>query len=427
MDYAERTILYGIESRGEGSVLIESLTSYIIRLSEAHLVNLCDLLVYGMAPLLKKDYLINSVHRGGNRFYDGAHFLNGFGTNSKDILECLYILSGQKLEDLTLKPFSKIFSTRYLIRKNMAWCPKCLECNHYYPLIWSLTSYTVCISHSVLLQDKCIVCNKPIPFLHRQSRVGLCPYCKHSHFGLNNNENIQIKDIYISKDLEKLFKYVRNGHLFNDQTTMQTNFQEIINSRFAGTTNHFAKYIGISKTTMWDWCKGKSRPSLKQVLEISFKLGVSCLELYNKIEINKIKDLGVTGGDSQRKEKREKIVICKDKVKNYLSKIEDQIETYQPITNIAKELNCSTKYLYTNFSEYCKRISFNNRRIKENIEKERTKEILVLIKEQFIKETVNGIPTRNKIEEKLQMPCLFKNRTFKDYYFELCLNHGFLS
>ncbi|USK74790.1 helix-turn-helix domain-containing protein [Peribacillus frigoritolerans] len=424
-EYSKRTALYGLNPKGVNSLYIESITSYFIRLAEAHVITPGDLLAYEVSPVLKKDYLTNSVNRGGNRFYDGAHFLNGFGKNSRDMVECLSILTGNKyLDGLTLNSLSGIFSTRHLVRRNMAWCPKCLECNDHYPLIWCLSAYSVCTIHSVPLQDKCTACNKIIPFLHRKSRIGICPYCNNFHYASKYIKPLE-QDYYISNDLEHLFEYARNGSILRSNTKLQNNLKEIIHKQFGGTINHFAKCVGISKTTMWDWCSGKSRPSLKQVVDISFRLGISSLDLYTDVGVNKIKKIGIEVKNTPIKKKRSKLRISKNDVEVYLSKIVSEKDTYKSIIDIARALNCSTKYLYNNFSEYCKRISFNNRRIKQNKEKERTKEILVLIKDQFMKETVNGqMPSRMAIEKEIQLPCVFINKNFKNYYLELCSNYG---
>ena len=108
MGYKNRSALFGIEPKGEDSVFsvfIEFLTSYVIRLAETHVVNVCDLVAHIIAPALEKEYLINGCYRGGNRFYDGAHSLNGFGTNPTDMVSCMSILTGQEfLERLTLIP-----------------------------------------------------------------------------------------------------------------------------------------------------------------------------------------------------------------------------------------------------------------------------------------------------------------------------------
>ena len=67
---------------GGGSPYMECLTSYLIRLSEVHKVYPSALLSYIVAPKLDKEFLINSVKRGGNRFYDGARTINTFEQNA---------------------------------------------------------------------------------------------------------------------------------------------------------------------------------------------------------------------------------------------------------------------------------------------------------------------------------------------------------
>lgn len=424
----DRTILFGLKPRTSDVPFEESLSSYIIRLADAHVVGVGDLISDCIALVLDKKYLTNGINRGGNRFYDGAHSLNGFGTNSKDMVECLSILTGQELlSNLTLDRIFKGFSTRNLIRKNMAWCPKCLEYNDYYSLIWCLSAYTVCTKHSVILQEKCVVCDKLIPCLHRRSRVGICPYCNNYHFALKNYKQPLRQEYFISNDLEKLLKRTQKEQLFEDTTTLQRGLLYIINEQFNGTINHFAKYAGISKTTMWDWCNGKARPSLNNLLNISYKLGISILDLYDNFEFNKSKLLDTKEEYIRIIEKRSKAILNENHVEAYLRNVEKESDIYIPITKIASALGCSTKYLYTNFSEYTQRISLNNKRIKEIINQNRIMKIRTLIKKEFIKDILEGkIPTRKTIEESLHMPRVFKNRTFKNYYFELSLIHEFL-
>lgn len=72
-----RSRLYGLCPKRRDTPFVESLLSYLIRLAEAHAVHLGDLLAYEIAPILGKTYLLNSIDRGGNRFYDGARTING--------------------------------------------------------------------------------------------------------------------------------------------------------------------------------------------------------------------------------------------------------------------------------------------------------------------------------------------------------------
>ncbi|MEM5672834.1 hypothetical protein AAHB54_22350 [Bacillus cereus] len=59
-----RSRLYGLCPKGINTPFVESLLSYLIRLAEVHAVHLGDLLAYEIAPILEKQYLLNSIERG---------------------------------------------------------------------------------------------------------------------------------------------------------------------------------------------------------------------------------------------------------------------------------------------------------------------------------------------------------------------------
>ncbi|PIE95580.1 hypothetical protein CO726_09770 [Bacillus fungorum] len=428
MNLSPRTTLYSLIPRTPCFVYQESLTSYIIRLAEAHRIDVGDLISYIVAPNLNKAYLNNGIARGGNRFYDGSHSINSIDKSSADVSNCLLVLTGQEcIDSLTLSPLSKMLSTKILVKKSLSWCSKCLQFKDYYPLIWCVSIYTTCTIHSIALQDKCESCNKTIPYLHRKSKVGICPYCQKKHFGEQNIKQPSEKEIYISKDLERVFLHVNHDQVFDGKIIVVDSIKKIIKNQFGNTINHFAKYVGIPKTTMWDWCNSKSKPSLNQLLDISFKLGISVIDFYRNIDTNRIKISNNQGEYKQVKIIRQKHKLSANYVKVYLSRVEKEKDTYRSIVEIAKKLNCSTKYLYTNFPDHCERISANNRRIKDDKEKLLIQENKDRIEEQFKKEIVNGyMPTRKKIEEALKMRCIFKNRTYRSYYFKLCTDYSFI-
>lgn len=58
-----RSRLYGLCPKGINTPFVESLLSYLIRLAEVHAVHLGDLLAYEIAPILEKQYLLNSIER----------------------------------------------------------------------------------------------------------------------------------------------------------------------------------------------------------------------------------------------------------------------------------------------------------------------------------------------------------------------------
>ncbi|HDX9590523.1 TPA: TniQ family protein [Bacillus pseudomycoides] len=423
-----RNRLYGLCPKRRDTPFVESLSSYLIRLAEAHAVHFGDLLAYEIAPILGKQYLLNSIDRGGNRFYDGARTINGTEKNAKDMVTALDCLTGTgNLEELTLSKFREIFPARGLIRKRLAWCPECLnelieKDSLYYPLIWCMTAYNVCTNHKIYLEEKCPTCNKLIPFLHRKSRIGICPYCQSQLLQLPSNPHcIDPKNHYISQSIESFFEEVSIEKKFS-LNTLYENLSSILYNNFEGNIQSLANYIGVPKTTVWGWINKEVTPPLNSILDMAYTLNISAKALYieqNKIEI---KPNVITRDINKVAEARDRCTVNNEEVAVYLYEIQKQHFCVKTISDIAKDLKCSTKFLYTNFPECCKKISERNHQIRTQ---EKSLQISSL-KEQ-IKEIChacflqNIFPTRKLIERELNLPCLFKNRQMKEYFYQVRL------
>lgn len=421
-----RTRLYSLQPKGIQTSFVESLSSYLIRLAEVHVIHLGDLLAYEIAPVLGKQYLLNSIDRGGNRFYDGARTINGIEKNAEDMVVTLENLTGLKnLEVLTLLRFKKTFPVRNLLRKSLAWCPKCLEEMKekdflYYPLIWCFTAYKVCSNHKIHLEEKCPHCSKFIPFLHRKSRVGICSYC---HFQLYKSLNIlpciEPKDYSISESIESFFEEVDKGKLLSIDTLYE-NLLFILHEGFNGNIQQLANYIGIPKTTVWGWINKEVTPPLNKVLDIAYIFDTSATVLYAHHEELQVNINALVKNGVKAIKERGKFNLDYKKIYLYLNEVEKKQVDVKTIIDIAKELNCSTKFLYTNFPESCKKISYRNCQIK-------TEKQLVYIEslKKEIQETCtflfyqNIFPTTRLLEGELGLPFLFKNRKMKDYFYKV--------
>jgi len=70
--------LYHLEPIGMGSSLVESLTSYVTRLAEAHSVTVRNLVSHEIAPHLKQSYLSRSLDQNGHAAHQALTvFLEG--------------------------------------------------------------------------------------------------------------------------------------------------------------------------------------------------------------------------------------------------------------------------------------------------------------------------------------------------------------
>ncbi|MEH6937805.1 TniQ family protein, partial [Bacillus sp. JJ664] len=217
MNYSSRSILYGLVPFQINTCYVESLSSYIIRLAEAHVVDVSSLLKFMVFPNLGKQYLFNSIERGGNRFYDGSRSINGLDSNALEIVNVMSELTNvEGLNNLTLLSYKLFFSNRDLLKNTLYWCPSCLDefyldnpTHVYYPLIWSLKNYKVCIKHNSYLIKNCSNCKMNIPYIHRKSRVGFCCYCNSKIFGIKDMFLFpDKKDYYVSNCLEHFFTNV---------------------------------------------------------------------------------------------------------------------------------------------------------------------------------------------------------------------------
>src|SRR6266704_573705 len=181
--------LYSLEPVRMGSPMVESLTSYIVRLAEAHSVYPRALILHEIVPLLK----LLSLHQNGHFVYDCGEvswkdscILNGRTTQTGDMVQALeQLTSRHDLHFLTMLPWQFVLSSRKLLRRTRAWCPLCYQewrnknQTLYEPLLWSLEVINVCHRHRLRLQTRCpnSKCNQVQLPLSQHAQSGYCSRC----------------------------------------------------------------------------------------------------------------------------------------------------------------------------------------------------------------------------------------------------------
>lgn len=184
-----RSYLYSLPPIGIGTPLVESLTSYIQRLAEAHavetgtLVN-CELLLrVPFAKGVRSGQLPSRLPTYS--FYIAAHTLNGTGDRARLWVSVLEELTQfQRLDLLTALPWADAIDRVHLLRTNRAWCSSCYESwrssGHpvYEPLLWMLQVITICHHHRQPLDSTCPVCGRTQYVFSSKSRPGHCSRCQ---------------------------------------------------------------------------------------------------------------------------------------------------------------------------------------------------------------------------------------------------------
>lgn len=167
--------LYALEPLGVATPYVESLTSYLARLAEAHSVSLRALVKQELLPLLKRDYLSNSSFHCLDSFWvEAARALNGTGALAKDWVQSLeHLTLRTDLRFLTLLPWAAVLTQQRLLRLTRVWCPDCFTEWQtagqpiYEPLLWNLNTVSVCLRHQRVLLERCSYpdCHATLPVL----------------------------------------------------------------------------------------------------------------------------------------------------------------------------------------------------------------------------------------------------------------------
>ena len=172
------SVLYALAPRGVGTPAVESLTSYVRRLSVAHVLPPTELLTrFVLEPLRVRDGKRNwilQVSRAGE-------WLNGAGRGSEAVVRWLSALT--HVDDIARTSF---VDRRCAIdldgwREERAWCPVCLaDEDPYDRLAWAFRSSTVCVGHEVGLVTACANCARGHRALHPAANPSTCPACSAS-------------------------------------------------------------------------------------------------------------------------------------------------------------------------------------------------------------------------------------------------------
>ncbi len=418
---------------GGGSPYMECLTSYLIRLSAVHKVYPSSLLSYIVAPVLNKEFLINSVKRGGNRFYDGARTINAFEQNAIDMVTVLENLTGvQHLDQLTLIGLKEVIPSRYLLKKQLSWCPACYEEqmnneeSHYNPLLWNIEVVKICLKHKCRLEIHCPSCYKNLPILHRKSQNGYCAYCN-KWLGIKKSSDQDSRNLDINSKItlmaEQFIEHKEKISILGNRQQIIKNLNYLVETYEQGNLQRFAKNLNLAKTTLWDWCKGKVLPPLPRILEICSLFDISSVYFYTQ-DISIKKNLIVLNERSHlRGQGTREIKFDRTRALAILEKYANNSKRIISMTELAKLIGYPKRTLYEHFPDLCKTISAkNNEFIKRRTQQAYEDNCLIIDNCVEILGKHGVYPSRRKIEEIAHKPGLLKDKKLREYLNRLVQN-----
>ena len=426
--FPKRSYLYSIEPRGLKTEYIESLTSYITRLSEAHSVYTGTLLNTVLAQNLNKQYISKYAVNGGNGFLDSAHALNGTNKNAADFAGVISALTCRNdIQYMTMTTLRDVIPTKGLLKGSLSWCPECYEelrksgLPIFSPLLWNFQVTEICEKHGTRLASVCPNCNSKIPYLHRKGCIGFCPKCNawlgDSPKDNNNDKSgVDIKyQSWVNSNIGELLRLAPTLNCFPKRENLTNNINYLIYSTCNGIVD-FGKFTGFSKATVSDWSSGKSIPTLNKLLFIGYKFGVMLKDLLiNADNISKTSRL--IGADPSFVYENKHIgrkKLCYDQVREELEKYIRKDKNI-PMTQVAQKIGINKRVLYRIFPDLCKQISKNHKHSLENSRIERSQKVKQEIDYTIENLLENGqYPGRRKIEMNLSNKIILREKVAKE-------------
>lgn len=265
--------LYALHPSGSG--MVESLTSYIVRLAQLHGMTTASLVVNEYAPAFQCCKVMgNGRCDVVGKFSSALNGVGDFAAEGAKILERLTTIGN--LDHLTLLPFRDLISPRSSVRQHSAWCPQCLDDwqrgseTVYSPLVWHLGAVSVCPSHqNTRLVDTCPHCRRQHFPLSRWSLPGWCPRCGKWLGESVSEANALPAESAVSVEANSLLEAVLRGDCKPSPVVLSTNLRLLQDRLYNGSLYRFAGAAGLNGSSILCLVNGKSHPGLETLLRIS--------------------------------------------------------------------------------------------------------------------------------------------------------------
>jgi hypothetical protein len=293
-----RSRLYPLEPIGLGSPTVESLTSYVARLAEAHSAPVGKLVKRELLPRFGRPTLLTHITPFWHAY---ARALNGINTWSRDLVRILQTLTHrQDLDFLTVLPWAAVLSSYDLLRHQRAWCPVCLATWRqagqiiYEPLLWSIALVTCCPIHQQQLSQCCPHCQESLNWLEPKMQPGYCSRCYRwlgaspelrPATALELPQPEQAWQSWLAQVMGDLLTAAPRLPLAPKREKVAQVLSGYITQLAAGKSARFSKllrahHVQLSEPSLSRWQLGKILPRVKVFLQLCYCLDTSPLQFF---------------------------------------------------------------------------------------------------------------------------------------------------
>jgi hypothetical protein len=272
---------------GIGTPYVESLTSYIARLAQAHCVFPGVLMRKIVAPFAESSFMGTKGSMAMD-IRDGKA-TGGFNSahhKARSAVNALERLTGQQgLHALTMLSWREVFPLFGLIRRDRAWCPWCLEEWRtsdriiYEPLLWAMQAVKICAEHGCRLETQCPRCSRTSYWLAWQSRPGCCAHC-HQWLGMDlkrqeENEHETMWLCWCTQQVGILLALAPTLTKIPNRARIHESLTAVLDQMSQGKKMTFARLVGLSEKMVGDWFYLQQLPSVENLLRVCFAVNLS--------------------------------------------------------------------------------------------------------------------------------------------------------
>ena len=359
--------LYALEPQGMGTPYVESLTSYIARLADAHSISVRNLLQCELLPCLEQSRIANPSNSVDYFWSDAARALNGIGLLAKEWTQALQQLTLRNdLQYLTFLPWATVLTSQRLLKFHRAWCPECyLEWRAdgqpiYEPLLWSVTAVLLCPRHQRYLVQICPYpdCQAKLPIFTSRFRPGYCTKCLR-WLGVTDQPQAvsgeeQNWHNYTARSIDNLLANNANAQ----RKPHLKNIPRVIRACRArhGSAWKLAQKLHLSRRTLKAWLEDKQVPQIESLIRVCYFCGVPLYDLLTaepaKINLKTLTSHSLPNLLSPTKGCRNRTVMDVEYIRGKMVEVLESNEEPPPsMRQVAKRLNYSPRELREHFPD----------------------------------------------------------------------------
>lgn len=284
--------LHSLGPRGIGTMDVESLYSYAMRLANSHAVPLGHFLrqvgpMTGQGLSNKKKYA-DQVH--DTRFGGANDAVLGW-------VAALETATGMRnLSALTYSSFGRLMTGRGSGAMRRQWCPHCLDddlVRHGDPhlrLLWTVGLVTACPVHGCRLETACQSCGEGRTQTGRRAKrmsmlgPGACGSCGAWLGGRDVCGAGEIRAVAPATDLEictarQVGRLVAEPLRPDERIAVDEVLRDACARYFGGAMTALARWVGLNPSTVHGWMSGAVVPELSRLVELALKLHIGLRDL----------------------------------------------------------------------------------------------------------------------------------------------------